>query len=102
MATRKHRTFTAEFKTETVLALLSGQKSQAQLCREHEISPSLLQGWKETFLANAKNAFASTKQQNTDSGRIAELERALGQATLENQILKKASSLLSHKRGNLS
>lgn len=102
MSTKKHRTFTAEFKAEAVLALLSQQKSQAQLCREHELSPQLLQGWKETFLANAQSAFASPRQQNADAGRVAELERALGVATLENQILKKASSLLSQKRGKLS
>lgn len=99
MSHKKHRTFSAEFKAETVLALLSGQKSAAQICRELELSPTLLNNWKDTFLSNARNAFASPRQQSADSGRVAELERALGQATLENQILKKASSLLNKNGG---
>jgi transposase len=99
MSHKKHRTFSAEFKAEIILALLSGQKSTAQLCREHELSATLLNNWKDTFLSNARNAFVSPRQQTTDAGRVAELERALGVATLENQILKKASSLLSKNGG---
>ena len=99
MPSKKYRTFSAEFKVEIVLSLLSGQKSPAQICREHELSPTLLNNWREAFLQNARNVFTSPKQQNTDAGRVAELERALGQATLENQILKKASSLLSKNGG---
>ena len=101
MSSKKYRSFSAEFKAEIVLSLLSGQKSAAQICREHELSPNLLATWKEAFLQNAKNAFASPKQQSADAGRIAELERALGQATLENQILKKASSLLGKRSEKL-
>lgn len=101
MANKKHRTFTAAFKAEVVLELLSGQKSAAELCREHELSLTLLQNWKETFLQNAERAFPSRKEPNPDAARIADLERALGQATLENAILKKASSLLSQNKGKL-
>ena len=101
MSHKKHRSFTPEFKTQIVLALISGHSSPAQLCREHELSPNLLNTWKETFLKNATNAFPSPRQQNSDAARIAELERALGAATLENQILKKTSSLLSRNRGSL-
>jgi transposase len=89
MSSKKYRSFSAEFKAEIVLSLLSGHKSAAQICREHELSPNLLATWKETFLQNARNAFASQRQQSADSERVAELERALGQATLENQILKR-------------
>ena len=102
MAKSKHRSFTAAFKAQIVLALLSGQKSAAELCREHDISPTLLTNWKETFHKNAANAFASPRQQANDAGHVADLERALGQMTLENTILKKASSLLSQSKGKLS
>lgn len=101
MPHKKHRTFTAAFKAEVVLELLSGHKSAAELCREHELSVTLLQNWKETFLANAQKAFPSVKESNPDAARIADLERALGQATLENAILKKASSLLAQNKGKL-
>ena len=86
--------FTAPFKPEIVLLLLTGQKSQAELCREHELSPNLLTQWKEVFVANAAAAFQSREHNSVEASRIAELERALGRATLENEMLKKASRLL--------
>jgi transposase len=95
----KRRTFSAAFKAEVVLQLLSGVKTQAQLCREHELAPQLLLQWKQTFQQNAASVFASNEQNSAEAIRIAELERALGRATLENDILKKASSLLGRKRG---
>jgi transposase-like protein len=101
MPHKKHRTFTTAFKVEVVLELISGQKSAAELCREHELSATLLQNWKDTFLENAERAFPSRKEQSPDAARVADLERALGQATLENTILKKASSLLNRSKGKL-
>ena len=47
--TRKYRKFTAQQKTEIVLASLRGSKSLADLCREHEIADSLLRKWREQF-----------------------------------------------------
>ena len=45
--TRKYRKFTAQQKTEIVLASLRGPKSMAELCREHDIADSLLRKWRE-------------------------------------------------------
>ena len=48
---RRYRKFTAQQKTELVLASLRGPKTITELCREHEISDSLLRKWREQFLA---------------------------------------------------
>ena len=95
----KRRTFTAAFKAEVVLQLLSGAKTQAELCREHELAPQLLLQWKQTLQQNAASVFVTKDSTSTETTRIAELEGALGRATLENDILKKASGLLGRKRG---
>ena len=39
---RTYRKFSAQQKSELVLASLRGQKTIAELCREHEISETLL------------------------------------------------------------
>ena len=49
--TRKYRKFTAQQKTEIVLASLRGPKTMAELCREQDIADSLLRKWREQFLA---------------------------------------------------
>jgi transposase len=38
--TKRYRKFTAQQKTEIVLASLRGPKTMAELCREHEITDS--------------------------------------------------------------
>ena len=89
----RHR-FTPEFKTRVVLDILSGVESQAEICRKHSLSPNLLAIWKTTFLERAHLAFQSDASRSAELARIAELEQVLGRLTLENEILKKASTRL--------
>ena len=49
----KRRKFTAEFKSQVVLQLLSGERSMAELCREHQLTSQMVGTWKQQFLAAA-------------------------------------------------
>jgi transposase-like protein len=91
----KRRTFTAEFKARVVLEALSGVKSAAEICREHNIKPQLLSRWKAEFLENAPKVFEPEERRSDDRARIRELERLLGQKTVELEITKKASNILT-------
>jgi transposase len=42
---RKYRKFTAQRKAELVLASFGGERSIAEICREHDISETLLRRW---------------------------------------------------------
>jgi transposase len=92
---RKRRQFTPEFKARLVLDILTGVQSQAEACRKHGLSPNLLALWKTTFLERAHLVFDSGAVRSAEEARIAELEQVLGRTTLENEILKKASSRLA-------
>ncbi len=88
--TRKYRKFTAQQKTEIVLASLRGPKTLAELCREHEISETLLRRWCDQALEAAQERLAGGQvrsQASEQRRRIAELERALGRKTYEAEIL---------------
>ena len=96
-----HRSFSPQFKSQVVLEYLTGSKSQAELCRQHQLSPYLLNTWKDAFLANASAAFengSSDASVEADAARIGELERLVGRLTLEVDILKKGSSALPPMR----
>ena len=96
MAKRKRRTFTPEFKTEVVLEALSGESSQAEVCRRHNLSEDQLSKWKQQFLENAASVFASTDQQSSEAAeRIAHLEHLVGRLTVALDIQKKALTYLS-------
>jgi transposase-like protein len=90
----KRRQFTAAFKAQVVLEVLSGQRSLAEVSREHRVKPEIIARWRRQFLENAARVFEKSHTANGETeARIAELERALGKKTLELEVAKKASSL---------
>ncbi len=92
--TKKHRTFSPEFKAQAVLAVLSGSQTAAEICREYQIKPDLFSKWKTAFLANAAKVFERESAVDPQQARIVELERMVGRLTLELEVAKKASTLL--------
>lgn len=99
MGTKQRRQFSAQFKLDAVLELLAGHKSAAQICRERQITDNLLYRWKQTFVTHAPSVFGATSATTSESEtRIADLERLVGQLTLENEILKKAGMGLTSVR----
>jgi len=86
---KKYRKFTAQQKTELVLASLRGPKSIAQLCRENDISETLLRTWRDHFLRAGSERLAG-KSERTEldelRGQVSKLERALGRKTMEVEV----------------
>ena len=96
MAKRKRRSFTPEFKAEVVLEALSGESSQAEVCRRHNLSEDQLSKWKQQLVENAASLFASTDKRSSEAAeRITHLEQLVGRLTVALDIPKKASAWLS-------
>jgi len=96
MTHTKRRTFSAEFKFETVIEALRGEKTAAQICRARDINENLLSRWKQEFWAKGSEIFEKNSQRKSQEQdeRVAELERLVGRQALELEILKKAGALL--------
>jgi len=92
---RARRSFPAEFKARIVLQLLSGEASQAELCRKHGLKPNLIANWKAAVLDRLPTVFEADGVHDADRLRVAELEQLVGRQAYELEILKKASRLLS-------
>ena len=90
----KRRRYTPEFKAEVVLEALSGESSQAELCRRHNLKNKAL----EVEAASRKMWHLCLppriKQSSEATERIAQLEQLVGRLTLALEIQKKASTLL--------
>lgn len=96
MTKKKRRTYNAEFKLDTVMEGIQGEKSIAQICREREIKDTLYYKWRDHFIKQAAMIFEgrhNTAYQEQEK-RIAELERMVGKLAMEKEILKKAKSWL--------
>jgi transposase-like protein len=90
---RPKRSFDREFKLQVVRQLLAGEKRLSQLCREHQLSETLVRRWKEQYEQQGEAAwpeFGSQVVAPDSEQRIRELEAALGRAHLENELLRRA------------
>lgn len=92
---RAYRKFSATFKAQVVLELLTGTATPADLCHKHNIKRQLLSYWKATVLEQLHTLFDQDEQGTQDQARITELEQLVGRQALELEILKKASRMLA-------
>jgi transposase-like protein len=81
------RTFTKEFKLSAVRRLEMGVPI-TELARAIEVNPNTLHRWRREHVEGPGNAFPGKGKARWPEGRIAELERKVGQQTLEIDFLK--------------
>ncbi len=94
----KRRSFTPEFKARVVLEVMSGVKSAAQVCREHQLKDTVLSRWKREFVERSPQVFEGGKEREREDEQVADLERMVGRLTMELEIAKKASLLLTSQQ----
>lgn len=91
----KRRKFSPEYKARLVLALLSGERSAAAIARKEQLKETLLYEWRAQLIQHAPLVFSPPPAHDESTQKVAELERLIGQLTVENELLKKASRWLS-------
>jgi len=91
------RRFTREFKFAAVQRLEQGI-SIAEVARALEVNPTVLHRWWKEFRQGPGNAFPGHGQRRWSEGRMAELERKIGQQTLEIDFLKGCLQRIEEQR----
>src|SRR6516162_6172224 len=91
------RTFTREFKLIAMRRLEMGVPI-AELARAIEVNPNTLHRWQREHLEGPGNAFPGKGKARWPEGRIAELERKVGQQTLEIDFLKGCLRRIEERR----
>ncbi len=80
----------------TAMRALDAGSATGEIARKYQLSPQLLERWRGEWRAKGESAFPGTGRRGADlpalddARRIAELERKIGQLTMENDFLKKA------------
>ena len=91
------RMFTKEFKLAAVRRLEQGV-SIGEAARALEVSANVLHRWRAEFRSGAGNVFPGNGKQRWAEGRIAELERKIGQQALEIDFLKGCLQRIEEQR----
>lgn len=89
VARRIRRMHSPEFKARIALEALSGHKTQAQLCQEHDLHANQINDWKLQLIAGAKGVFGAPATKEVDTTAM---EAKIGRLTLENDFLEHALS----------
>jgi putative transposase len=88
--------YSRDLKIATMRALDTGSATTGEIARKYQLSPKLLERWRGEWRARGELAFPGSGRRGVDTPglddarRIAELERKIGQLTMENDFLKKA------------
>ena len=87
------RIYNRELKVAAMREIDSG-RTIGELARQLELSPKLLESWRGEWRARGELAFPGSGRRGPSQGftqlqRTAELERKIGQLTMENDFLKK-------------
>ena len=85
---KSRRVFTREFKVAAVKELQSG-KPLGYVARRLEVNRNVLQRWRREFQEQPTKAFSGQGKRMLAESHEAELERKIGQLTMENDFLKK-------------
>jgi transposase len=87
--------YSRDLKMAAMRALDAGATG-GEIARKYQVSPKLLERWRSEWRAKGDLAFPGIGRRGAalpavdDARRIAELERKIGQMTMENDFLKKA------------
>jgi len=87
--------YSRDLKIAAMRALDAGSAC-AEIARKYQLSPKLLERWRGEWRAKGELAFPGIGRRGADlpalddARRVAELERKIGQLTMENDFLKKA------------
>jgi transposase-like protein len=100
-AMARHRRFSLEFKRQVVLDFLEQRLGLRELARKHNLSRNLLSQWVRKYeTGQITDEIADAHSIAEYEGKIAELERKVGQLTMEVDLLKKGARLARPPSGD--
>ncbi len=91
------RKFTREFKLAAVQRLGMGA-SVAEVARAFEVNPNVLHRWRREFRHGPGNAFPGPGRRRWEEGRAPQLERKIGQLTMDLDFLRGCLQRIEEQR----
>jgi transposase len=91
------RKFSKEFKVAAIRRLQGGQTA-GEVARALEVHPTELYRWRRELDEHGERAFQGVGTKRAEQSRVAELERKIGQQTLEIDFLKRALQHVEERR----
>jgi len=94
----RHRSFSSEFKRQLAKEFLDGRAGLHELARRHSLSRNLIRLWIRKYEAGEFTDELAEAVYIQYERKIAELERKVGQLTMEVDLLKKGAATPAQRR----
>jgi transposase-like protein len=98
MERRKRRSYTREFKAETVRLVIEGERSIAEVARELDLTESALRQWVHQAQVDAGRGKPG-ELTTAEREELALLRREVKTLRMEREILKKAAAFFAKENG---
>ena len=99
MTKRQHNT---KVKAAIALEAIKGEKTIAEIAKQHNVHPSRIHVWKSEVLKGLEGIFNANKSEttakNNADNHIEVLEKKIGQLVIENDYLKKSYGKLTPEK----
>ena len=85
---QESKRWTAKRRTARVLQLLRGETTVAEAARQHDLKPSEIEHWKETFLAGGENSLKSRPKEELElkDAQIRKLKEKIGDLVMKQDV----------------
>jgi transposase-like protein len=92
---KEFQRWTARRKVDLLLQLIKGEATLVDVCREHDLKQSEVEGWMDTFLKSGERGLKarSEDEQATHDREVRELRAKVGELVLELDARKKLDAL---------
>lgn len=84
-----HRKFKPQLKFKIVIEAIKAEKTHSEIARQYGIHPQLIVNWKREFFQKGPAIFEGGPRGEETSKKVENLEKIIGQQTIEIQLLKK-------------
>lgn len=81
-------------KFQAALAMIKGEKTVVEISSEFKVHSGVLHRWKKEFLSKGPDIFEMKDRKDSEDETVGDLQKKIGQLTMEIDFLKKVSKQL--------
>lgn len=88
--TKIRRIHSSKTKLEAAIAMVNGKQTVAELCQKYDVHQSVLHRWRADLMEKGVDIFSRHKPAKEEGPTAEDLQRKIGQLTMDLDFLKKA------------
>jgi transposase-like protein len=94
---KKYRHYPLEYKQQVIQEIESGQRTQAAVCREEQLSSTMIDRWRRQAKDGQLRDHSTARERQLER-ELERYKKKVGELSMENDLLKKIEEYSVHMR----